>query len=121
MKRKKIKGRWRGKTKGKSAKTQKGAKVKIQKLGGTQGRILNISKSICKDNSYTRDSIIKRVQVRKRVRFLFTVSFSVLLQVSRQNVQAVSILLYFLMYLLTLLSYSFSGFRTLGFFCVEVS
>lgn len=62
MKKKKIKGRWRGKTKGKSAKTQKGAKVKIQKLGGTQGRILNISKSICKDNSYTRDSIIKRVQ-----------------------------------------------------------
>lgn len=98
----KIKGRWKGKTKGKSAKIQKGAKVKLQKPGGTQGHFLSIRKSICKDNSYTRDSIIKRVLVRKKVEFLFTVSFFVLFQVSRKNVQAVSILLYFLMYFLCL-------------------
>lgn len=92
--------------------------MKLQKPGGTQGHFLSIRKSICKDNSYTRDSIIKRVLVRKKVEFLFTVSFFVLFQVSRKNVQAVSILLYFLMYFLCLvLSCSSNGFRALGFFC----
>lgn len=76
--------------------------MKLQKLGGTQEHFLNISKSICKDNSCTRDRIIKRAQAGKRVEFLFTVSFFVFFQVSRQNVQAESILLYFLMYFLCL-------------------
>jgi len=44
-----------------------------------------------------RDRIIKRAQAGKRDEFLFIVSFFKLFQVSRQNVQAVPVLLYFLM------------------------
>lgn len=69
--------------------------MNLQKLEGAQGRFLNITKSICKNNSYTGDGIIKRARAGKREEFLFIVSFFMLFQVSRHHVQAVSVLLYF--------------------------
>jgi len=45
------------------------AKANLQKVGGSQGYFLNISKSISKNNSYTRDEIIKRAQAGKRENF----------------------------------------------------
>jgi len=48
------------------------AKANLQKVGGSQGYFLNISKSISKNNSYTRDQIIKRAQAGKREKNFFS-------------------------------------------------
>ena len=48
------------------------AKANLQKVGGSQGYFLNISKSISKNNSYTRDQIIKRKKEKKREKNFFS-------------------------------------------------